>query len=140
MQWQPTPPPPGVIRPLSLGEILDGGFQVLKRNLGPLVRISALFVVPVQILSALVNLSVLPEHRTIQLGDFRQSGYVQTHSAGTVFLALLVVAALGFTLRMLAAGAIARLVSQSYLGQRTDAEQSVRFALHRFWPLVGLSL
>src|SRR5438094_485652 len=71
MQWQPTPPPGRMIRPLSLGEILDGGFQLLKRHLGPLVRISALFVVPIQIISILVNLTILPERRTVTLALVR---------------------------------------------------------------------
>src|SRR5438105_6294166 len=99
MQWQPTPPPGRMIRPLSLGEILDGGFQLLKRHLGPLVRISALFVVPIQIISILVNLTILPERRTVTLAPgFTQTEYQQTHSTGTVVLAILVVAALGFAL------------------------------------------
>lgn len=141
MQWQPTPPPTGpALRPLGVGEIIDGGFRVFKRNLGPLVRITALFVVPVQILAILLQLSILPDQRTVSFGDFSQTAYVQRHSPLTIGLVLGLVAVLGSVLRLVAAGAITRLVSQDYLGHRADATESLRFAFARLWSLVGLTI
>ena len=139
MQWQPAPPP--AIRPLSLGEIIDGGFQIFKRNLVPLIKITAIFVVPVNVFSLLINLSILPERRTIDLGFGRTfTGYSQQHSGAAIFGATMLVLALTFVLRSLAAGAITRLVSQDYFGQTADAQGSLKFAMARFGALIGASI
>jgi hypothetical protein len=43
---------PAPLRPMTVGDIIDGAFQVLKRAPGTVLAISAVFVIPVQVLAA----------------------------------------------------------------------------------------
>jgi hypothetical protein len=43
---------PAPLRPMTVGDIIDGAFQVLKRAPGTVLAISAVFVIPIQVLAA----------------------------------------------------------------------------------------
>ena len=119
MHWQPAA---GAVRPMGLGEILDGGVRVIKRNLGPLVRITAVFVVPIEVAGLFMRLSVLPKygHNLLFSDGHIGPGYYRAHSTFTMFVADVFLLLLGFALNWLAAGAIARYVANDYLGVGRD--------------------
>src|SRR4051812_7651554 len=73
--WTPAPPPYGLalpkagdartgplpLHPMSVGDVLDGAFKLLKANAGTLLLVIGAIVVPVQLLSAfLVRHQVAP--------------------------------------------------------------------------------
>jgi hypothetical protein len=125
---------------LGLSGIIEGGFQILRRHLRALLVISSVVVVPVQVVTIIVNLSVLPRHETFFDGFQTRTGYVQHHSTGALFAAFAVTTLLGLVLRLVVSGALARLVSQVYLGNEAGADESLRYGLQRFWALLGASV
>ncbi len=139
MQWEPTPPPiqPYGARPMSVGELIDGGFQVMKRNLATLVKISAAIVIPAQIITVLVNLSSQPDPSRITSTDafgntrFDFSNFRVTVGGAVVVLVISLIA------QTIASGALTTAVSSDYLGTAADSATALRTAFNRFWPLLA---
>jgi hypothetical protein len=82
------------MRPRSVGEVLDGAIKLYLANARTLIGIVACVVVPLQILSAIVLLSVVPKGSEIpgnlfafHVTTFHRQGYGQTQaSAGADFV------------------------------------------------------
>ncbi len=124
------------VRPMSVGELIDGGFQLMKRRLSVLVKIAAIVVVPVQVLIVLIQLSSRVDSNSITstdaLGDPHfNAGNFRAFVAGTILVFLL-----GFLAQIIAAGAMTHVVSNDYLGGLTDSSTSIRFAFRRFFALL----
>lgn len=49
----PLPPPPVPLRPLTIPDLLDGSFAILKRRPRDVVLLAACFVIPVEVLTAI---------------------------------------------------------------------------------------
>lgn len=149
MSFPPTPPPPppgtpgpttgAVLRPLSVGEILDRAFKIYWRNFGTLARIVLVVVVPAQVLSVIIALTTTPPGFTPGVGatelDQVQVGQIAIYAAGQILVALV-----GLVVYVLSTGGSFRAVSQAYLGGRPDWRQSLRFAADRARRLIWLSL
>jgi hypothetical protein len=129
---------------MSVSELVDGAVRLLKRDFGRLVRLSAIFVIPVQVLSTALALTVLPTHGLVIHPDGSiGEGYYQTHAASSIFFVTLARLFLLFAVSALCAGAIAAVVAARYTGRadpRVDAEHAARFATTRALPLLGVAL
>lgn len=121
------------LRPLRIGEVLDAAFKVYRRNAVTLWKIIALVVIPVNVLGALILLSVLPD-------DFFEPGFAGTTLTDSeiwAFAAAMIVLALISVVTILAAtAACLKVVSDSYLGGRSTAGSSLAFATRRLHSLL----
>lgn len=122
------------LRPLRVGEIIDAALKVYRRNVLTLWKIIAVVVVPVNLIGAVVLLSVLPS-------DFFEPGFATSPSltteeqwsliAGTVVVGLISVVTV-----IAATAACLKVVSDTYMGESSDAGSSLAFATKRLHSLV----
>jgi hypothetical protein len=147
MQTPPygSAPTYGGLRPLGVGEILDRAIQVYRQNFRALVTMTAAVIIPLRVVTVLINLSARPGTRSAGSNTFGgiQFGGTTTnaHDAAVRLAASLIVVVLGLGAGALAVGACTRGVSDAYLGgAKADAGASLRVALRSLGSLVGLEL
>lgn len=141
-QWRP-PPKPGVVplRPLGLGELLDGAVQTLRQNPRVMLGLSAAVMAVVGVISTIFQIIGLPRLFSLldtpdgQVGAAQVAGLVGGGFAGFLLPALL--QALATTLL---SGILIVAVSEAVLGRRPSVSQVWGTARPRLLPLVGLSL
>lgn len=128
------------LRPLNLGDIFDEAFDLYKRNLAFLVLVTAVAVVPLKIVVALVSVRWLHE-----LTNF--AAVIDDSDPTRLFSwmgALLGRVALMSPLFLIAYGlqvcALATATSARYLGETVTLWGAYRGALRRFFPLVLTAL
>lgn len=119
------------LRPLSIGELLDQTFRMYRDHFVLFVGIAAVPQLLVLLTSVLTY--AIPGLHT-NLGETPSGGAV----FGTFFIAfpLIMTASLGAW--CVAQGATVSAVSEVYMDRTTTVEQSLRVALRRFFPLLGL--
>jgi hypothetical protein len=116
------------LRPLSVGEILDAGFRLLKARFVTLVLCVLVPVVPLEIVSTALQASVDPNAFDLDS--------TETVSGGTVLAGTLIAFALQFAAAALAVAACFKAISAAYLGERAGVGESLRYALGRVLPLL----
>lgn len=127
------------LRPLGVGEIVDVSIKLYLRNAAALIKIVAIVVVPVSIISALILLSVLPSAE--QFADPATVTPEATQAALGDFLRGALLAALLSGLgTLIATGAAFKAVGDAFLGGNPSAGESFRFVGQRFLSLVWLSV
>ena len=123
------------LRPLGFGEILDVGIKLCLRNWRVLVMCVVWLVLPAQIISVSVVLSVAPDaldptsEQTIEPGEETRFIVAQGISAlvqGAVYL--------------ISTAACFKALADSYLGSEPGARRSLAFGLRRVPRLLGLYL
>lgn len=133
----------GTLRPLGVGELLDAAIKITKRRFKPMVLAVAVVVAPVMVVSALVQVSsgagdpdpaFLETDPQTGLAEL-DGGKLGIFMAGTLVNLVLIIAATA-----LATAAAFRLVSGVYLGDEPTWQESLRFAVRRFWPVLGLTV
>lgn len=128
-----------ILRPLSVGELLDVAIKVYTRNALTLWKIVALIVFPVNVLAALVTLSTLPDE--VFDPDFgTQPGTLTDDDLMTIVAAQVIVAVVALITVVVATGACMKVVSDVYLGKKPGAGSSLRFAGKRVHSLVWIAL
>jgi hypothetical protein len=122
---------------MTVSDILDGAFKLLKANIRTILIIAAVFIVPVQLVSAFLQRGYGPS--TI-FRTFTNPADAQApdgaYSSGRV-AALLIVTLLGLVITPFIAGAISRVVSASYIGQEEAPGVALRATGRRTWALVA---
>jgi hypothetical protein len=103
---------------MTLGDILDGAFKLLKANLAACVLITALFVIPLNVVLAWLQRSAFP----VGILDIIDDPSLGESTLGNPFGGNLVGQGLAALVSMLVtpfvAGAISQVVSASYLGRQ----------------------
>jgi hypothetical protein len=130
-------PRPGCVplRPLGLGDILDGAFKATRRNPRVMLGLSALFAVIQVLLStvvakvALSNVNGLDTSDNVNLGPLLGSEGLELV---TVFVTLL--------LNGVLSGLLTVVVTQDVLGRRVGARAVWEQVRPRVWTLGGLAL
>lgn len=125
------------IRPLTLGELLDGAFKLLVANWRTIIVVTAIFVVPLQLLSAYLQREMLS---TGLLEMFANPSTAQLWMEGGGSgedLATLLALVNGFVLTPLVTGAVVAVVASSYLGGSLQAGAALAAALRRWWALTA---
>lgn len=140
--WQP-PPKPGVVplRPLGLGELIDGSVQTMRQNPRVMFGLSAVVMAVAVVLSTLLLLLGLPRLVTglESSGDTLSTEQIaSTASAGII--AVLVPAVLQSFAVVVLTGVLILAVSDAVLGRRPGVGEVVRRARGRIVALIGLSL
>jgi len=146
---QPPPygsaPMYGGLRPLGVGEILDNTIQIYRTNFRALVTMAAVVVLPVAVVSVLINLSSRPSAQAATnttVGGFTiSSTSSDAHDAAVRLAASIVVALLTLVAGWLALGACTRGVVDAYIGGvRADAGASLRVFARNLPSLVWLAI
>jgi hypothetical protein len=123
------------LRPLGLGEILDVGIKLCLRHWRTLALCMVWLVVPVQIISALVLLSVAPD----ALDPTRDSTALETDETD-FFVAILIVYVLQGLVVAISTAACFKAISDAYLGSVPRARRSLAFGARRLPKLIALGL
>ena len=122
------------LRPLSVGEVLDASFKVVRQSFGMLALCVLVVAVPLEIISTLVAASTSDNAFNLD------SGPVNNVSTGTAAAGQLLIAIIGIVLSTLATAACFRAVSSTYLGEKPSVGESLSFAASRLLPLIWLSI
>ncbi len=115
---------PGVIplRPLAVGEILDGVFTTIRQNPKSMLGLSFVIVLFGQLLTLAVNLGV------------------HDASLGTRQVALIPTLIISQLIASIATGAVIIVISEAVLGTRISPGEALNRLAGRIWPLIGLGL
>ncbi len=136
----PQAPKPGVIplRPLGVGEILDGSITYIRRDPKTVLGIS----VAIALALAVLNFVALLVLSTSLDGLASGSASDQDLFAGLaqVLGATFAQGIASFVLNVLAVGLLTTVMGQAVLGRRVTTSQAWARASKRFWPLLGLTL
>ena len=126
------------LHPMSVGDVLDGAFKLLKANFRTILLVVASIVVPLQLVSAfLLREQVSPG----VLNILRDPTVAQDQSAfnfGDVGTSLLT-AVLSLITAPLIAGAVSRVCAASYLGQQVGPAEALRTTVRRLPALLAAS-
>src|SRR5947209_16654462 len=121
--------------PMTLSDILDGAFKLLKANWRTLLLITAAFVVPLHIVSAFVQRNLYSGRSffdAVSNPTLRSSG---TGSSNAQLVVGGVVALVSLLVAPFVAGAISKVVAASYLGGEETVGSALRATGRRTWPL-----
>jgi hypothetical protein len=121
------------LRPLSVGEVLDASFKIVRQSFGTLAGCVLVVALPLNILNTLIASST--RDNAFNLDATANS----TVSTGTQLAGLLLTTTLGLVLTTLATAACFRAVSGAYLGERPSIGESLSFAAGRVLPLLLLA-
>ncbi|MFE6700881.1 hypothetical protein [Streptomyces sp. NPDC057718] len=143
--WAGPPPAakPGVIplRPLSLGEILDGSVSALRAHWRTALGFSLAVSVVTQIAVVLLQRYVLPEPTSVDPNATGSEALRQaTDSARSTVLSLAPASLLSMIATLFTASVVTVVISRSVLGRPTTLADSWAEARPRVLPLLGLTL
>ena len=140
--WRP-PPQPGVVplRPLGLGELLDGSVQTMRQNPRVMLGLSAAVMAVAAVISTVFMVTGLPRLLTAAQGPQDRLGAGQIADlVGGGLVGFVVPAALQALAVVVLSGVLIVAVSEAVLGRRPSAGQVWARARPRVLALIGLSL
>jgi hypothetical protein len=124
------------LRPLAIGEILDGAIKVCTAHAGTLMKAVLVVVLPVQILSAIVLASTLDDPAFLD-PTTTETGTSDTAAFWAGQLVIMLLTGLSF---LLATGACFRAIAEGWLGRRPHWRESLGFAARRIPSLLWISI
>jgi hypothetical protein len=124
------------LRPLSVGEVLDASFKVVRQSFGTLAACVLVVALPLSILQTLVSASTSDDAFNLDTTTTSDSGI----DTGTELAGQLLSTTLTVILTTLAAAACFHAVSSVYLGESPTVGGSLAFAASRLLPVIGLSI
>lgn len=127
------------LRPLGIGEIVDAAIKVYRDHAVTLLKLVALVVVPVQVVSALLGFAISTEAEGVVI---RPDGTPSIDGAtiATAVGAGVLIAVLGLIGTQLATGASMKAVSDAYLGREPAWGASLEFALGKLGSLLWIQV
>lgn len=143
--WAPRPPElkPGVVplRPLGLGEVLDGAVGVIRRYPRPALGLAAIIAIVSVLVQTLVNATALRpllELDPVAASDTSSEAF--TDALGGAFAGLGATALLGLLSGAVLSGAITAVVGKAVLGQSMSLGEAWAAVRPVLLKLIGLSL
>ncbi len=139
--WQIPDAKPGVIplRPLGVGEILDGAVTTIRRNLGAMLGLSAVVAVATQLLSSTTLVWLLGDQVTEPAMGLTENveelDDVTSNIPGALLSSLITLIATVFL-----TGVLTVVVGRAVLGQQLSVTQAWRLSRGRLLRLLGLTL
>lgn len=123
------------LHPMTVSDILDGAFRLMKANARAVLPIVAVFVVPLQVIAAYAQRDLFGGAGILDaVSDPSVASEGALQSNGSAILGgiagLLNILVLPFL-----AGAISQVVAASYLGQELGAADALRATFRRSWAL-----
>ncbi len=123
------------LRPLGIGEILDVGIKITTRHWRTLVLAVLVVVVPLELLGALVTLSVADTSVYDPLTDEFDEGVL-----GREIAAIAVSAGLTLLAQTIATGVCFKTVADAYLGRAASWRRSLGEIVRRLHSIVWISI
>ena len=128
------------LHPMSVGDVLDGAFKLLKANFRTILIVVAVILVPIELVSAFavrnqVSIGILDTLRDPTLVEDREA----TMGLGSA-LTSIVSALLSLLTGPLIAGAVSRVVAASYVGEEIGPSAVLKMTLRRMFPLLAASI
>ena len=120
------------VRPMQLGEILDGSFSIYRRHFGLFMRLSLVLISA----PAIVGVYFLTRAIANPVGTMN---WVQEHIAATIGLGLLVMFVWMMIGLLLKAGTI-RIISDSYLGNEPTLAAALQLGAEKIIPLLVIAI
>lgn len=135
---RPLPPPPVPLRPMTIPDLLDGSFAVLKRRPREVLTLSAAFVVPIQLVSAVLLRDVLGAGGFLGTGIGDPTTTVGVEDSGEItgLGATVTSAMIALVSLALLTGALAGMVADWYDGVRRPPLAMIRSTLRRAPALI----
>ena len=115
------------LRPLSVGEILDAGFRLVRHRFGTLVGCVLVPIVPLYILGTIIVGSTDPTAFDVN---------APVDNSGAAVTGRIIDQLLSSVAAALAVAACFKAISAAYLGERAGMGESLRYAAGRFVPLI----
>jgi hypothetical protein len=125
------------LHPMTLSDILDGAFKLLKANWRTVVLITAAFVVPLHVVSAFVQRNLYGGHSIFQAVNDPALRSSANNRNDAQLIVGLVVALIGLLVAPFVAGAISKVVAASYLGGEETVGSALRATGRRTGALLG---
>jgi hypothetical protein len=135
----PQAPKPGVVplRPLGVGEILDGAISYIRRDPRTVLGISAV----IALVLALVQFATLAATaQSLAVTTSSTADLDQVIASLGSATATLLQTVIGLVVGVLATGLLTVVMGQAVLGRRVTAGEAWARTRSRFWPLLGLTL
>ena len=126
-----------MLRPLSVGEILDAGIKVVVRNWKTLLGATLVLMAPIAVVYVLAVASIDPEQLELVPENTQSDPELPEAS---VFIGLGVTYLLGLSALLIAFGACYKIVSDSWLGRRAEVRETIRYGLQRAPRVFALGL
>jgi len=130
------------LHPMSFADVLDGAFRLLRANLATIVLVTAVFFVPLELISAFLARDLFGGQGIFEL--LRNPSLAQQEFAGgpsgTQLFGTAGTSLLGLLITPIVGGAITRVVAASYLGQQLSAGEAIRTSGRRVWALLGAAI
>jgi membrane-anchored glycerophosphoryl diester phosphodiesterase (GDPDase) len=144
-QWGWAPPPvvkPGVIplRPLGVGEILDGAVTTIRRNPGPMLGLSAIVAVITQLLGAALGYLLFQDIPDIESLSPTASFFDVMNALAGLIGASAIVVIVTWIATVLLTGILTVVVSRAVLGEKPTVGQSWGAARPRLPRLLLLTI
>jgi hypothetical protein len=135
----PQPPRPGIIplRPLAVGEILDGAFTTIRRYPGATLGLTAPVMLVVEVVRIIVSYWLL---NGINTNVSATNGNTFGDFAGRTATVEIIVGIVTLVATALLSGVIATIVGQGALGRPMSATEAWNATVPAFWRLLGTSL
>jgi hypothetical protein len=122
---------------MAVSDILDGAFKLYKANFTTIATIVAVLVVPFQVVGALVQRNLYGGRSITSVFSDPSTAATSRGTGGGLRIQTLtaVVFVINLILLPFVAGAIAKVVAASYVGQQLSAGDALRAVGHRFLSL-----
>lgn len=134
-------PPPGMLRPLGVGERIDASFKIWGRNFVSMAKAMLVIAIPAGIVQALIEASTTTTATTTNVGSSSlavssTSSSTSSTFVGGSFLSLLI----GVVVAALSITTMFRIVADACLGQPVDWRQALRAGLGRMLSAIWISI
>lgn len=123
------------LRPLGLGEIIGGAFDIYGKSFVQMVQLAAVVVIPLTILAVIIRRVTLPGDVFLRNGTLYTFGSTTSGIGGAIAQDVINVLS-----TWLAAGALFHLQLDTYLGRPHTAADSFAYFSHRIWQLILLGI
>jgi hypothetical protein len=124
------------LRPLSVGEVLDASFKVVRQSFGTLALCVLVVALPLNIIDTLILASTSENGFNLDSASFA----TEDVSTGTQLAGGLLRAIINIVLLTIASAACFRAVSSVYLGEQPTVGGSLAFGAQRVLPVIWLSV
>jgi hypothetical protein len=130
------------LHPMTVGDILDGAFKLLKANVRTIVLVSAVFLVPVNLVAGFFQRDLLGGYGLLQLANDPSlvDQAANTGPSNALLLGTVIAAFASFLITPFVGGAVSRVVASSYLGEELAPGPVMRATGRRFLALLGAFL
>jgi hypothetical protein len=132
--YGPPPPSTGGLRPLEIGEVLDGGFRLWWRTLKPVLPYSILLSIPVQVIALMVSLWTISIKNNTD-GQLFQSQQDRNAAIGAGVVSILILLILPTVLQ----GSLTAYFTDRLLNRDTPIKACLGVGFRRLLPLVAVA-